>query len=169
MRKRGRTESDRGLQSFRLIVDNQLRRRPLYTRNRAVVTSAHPGQLIEWARTGSNRRPLVCKSEPDGPPRFTWCHSVFKCAGQRLVRFHCVHGVSGCFCPSWHTLGTTGVWSSDFWSLRHPVPAATSSKQVGGCDLSTKWVDLSSRSRYYSNVPKIISLRSNEGGVSRGR
>jgi hypothetical protein len=64
-----------------------------------------------WARTGSNRRPLVCKSEPDGPRRFTRCHSVFKCVGQRLVRVRCVHGVSGCFCPSWHTLGPTGVFS----------------------------------------------------------
>jgi hypothetical protein len=65
-----------------------------------------------WARTVSNRRPLVCKTEPDCLPRFMRCHSVFKCAGQRLVRVHCVHRVSGCFCLSWHTLGTTGVWSS---------------------------------------------------------
>jgi hypothetical protein len=50
-----------------------------------------------WARTVSNRRPLVCKSEPEGPPRFTRFHSVFKCAGQRVVSIHPVHGLSGCF------------------------------------------------------------------------
>ncbi len=74
--------------------------------------SRFAARITLWARTGSNRRPLVCKSEPDGPPRFTRCHSVFKGAGQRLVRVHCVRGVSGSFCPSWHTLGTTGVFSS---------------------------------------------------------
>jgi hypothetical protein len=26
---------------------------------------------------------------------------------------HSVHGLSGCVCLSWHTLGTTGVWSSE--------------------------------------------------------
>ena len=59
----------------------------------------------------SKRRPLVCKSEPDCLPRFMRSHSVFKCAGQRLVRVHGVQRVSGCVCLSWHTLGTTGVWS----------------------------------------------------------
>jgi hypothetical protein len=39
-----------------------------------------------WARTVSNRRLLVCKSEPDCPPRFTRCHSVLECRVQRLVR-----------------------------------------------------------------------------------
>jgi hypothetical protein len=65
-----------------------------------------------WARTVSNRRPLVCKSEPERPRRFTGCHSVPECPVQRLVLVHAVHGLSGCASPSWHTIGTTGVWSS---------------------------------------------------------
>ncbi len=65
-----------------------------------------------WARTVSNRRPLVCKSRPGRLPRFTQCDDVYKCPAQRLFGFRCVPAVSRCFCPSWHTLGTTGVWSS---------------------------------------------------------
>ena len=64
----------------------------------------------------------MCKSEPDGPPRFTRCHSVFKCAGQRVVSVHPVHGLSGCVSSSWHTGGTTGVWSSGV-RLRSAAPA----------------------------------------------
>jgi hypothetical protein len=74
-------------------------------------TRARPEDLHKhwWARTVSNRRPLVCKSEPDCPVRSTRCHSVLECPAQRLVRVHSVHGLSGCVYPSWHTLGTTGA------------------------------------------------------------
>src|SRR5258705_12700939 len=36
-------------------------------------------------------------------------HGVSKSPGQRLACVQSVHGLSGCACPSWHTLGTTGV------------------------------------------------------------
>jgi hypothetical protein len=65
-----------------------------------------------WARTVSNRRPLVCKSEPYGLTRFTRCHRILKCTAQRLAGVHPVPGLAGCVSPSWHTLGTTGVWSA---------------------------------------------------------
>jgi hypothetical protein len=63
-----------------------------------------------WARTVSNRRPLVCKSLPGRTTRFTRCHSALKCPGQRLVRVYTVRRLSGCVCLSWHILGATGVW-----------------------------------------------------------
>jgi hypothetical protein len=64
-----------------------------------------------WARTVSNRLALVCcKSGPT-----VHCvapdESVVKLPVQRAIRVQCVHAVSACFCPCWHTLGTTGVWS----------------------------------------------------------
>jgi hypothetical protein len=44
-----------------------------------------------WARTVSNRRPLVCKSRPRCPPRFTQCDGVRKCPAQRGFGFRWVH------------------------------------------------------------------------------
>src|SRR5271170_6528319 len=66
----------------------------------------------KWARTVSNRGPLVCKTESDCLPRLVRCHNVLKCPVQRAVSVHPVHCLSGCVGLSWHTLGTTGVWSS---------------------------------------------------------
>jgi hypothetical protein len=61
----------------------------------------------------------VCKSEPDCLPRLTRCHKVVECPAQRLVASHSVHGLSGCVCLSWHTLGTTGFrYSADGQRLR---------------------------------------------------
>src|SRR5699024_814884 len=79
-------------------------------------------QQIKWARMGSNRRPLVCKSEPDGPPRFTRWHSALEWPGQRLARVDPVHALSGCVSRSWHTLGTTGGlvvrrWVASAWRI----------------------------------------------------
>jgi hypothetical protein len=54
----------------------------------------------------------VCKSLPGRTPRFTRSHCALECPVQRVVRVHSVHGLSGCVCQSWHTLGTTGAWSS---------------------------------------------------------
>jgi hypothetical protein len=76
--------------------------------SRSGVTLARP----PWARTVSNRRPLVCKTEPDGLRRFMRWRPVPKCPAQRPARVHAVSGISGRVCPSWHTLGTTGVLPS---------------------------------------------------------
>ena len=54
----------------------------------------------------------MCKSESDRLPRLTRCRGVLKCSGQRVVPVHPVPGLSGCVSSSWHTGGTTGVWSS---------------------------------------------------------
>jgi hypothetical protein len=62
-----------------------------------------------WARTVSNRRPLMCKAEPERPRRRARRHSILEFPAQGLVASHSVHGLSDCVCLSWHTLGTTGL------------------------------------------------------------
>jgi len=64
----------------------------------------------------STDTPLVCKSEPDCPPRFTRCHSVLECPVQRLVQCPpCPRIVGVCF----PVLAQTGVWSSGARSHLH--------------------------------------------------
>jgi hypothetical protein len=49
-------------------------------------------------------------------------HGVLKRPAQRVVPVRPVHGLSGCVSSSWHTVGTTGVWSSGV-RLRLAAPA----------------------------------------------
>ncbi len=57
--------------------------------------------------TPTSMTPDYAEKRPDTAVELR-CHSVLECPVQRLVRVHSVHGLSGCDCPSWHTLGTTG-------------------------------------------------------------
>jgi hypothetical protein len=116
---RSSTSGPRGCQARRQRADEDTGPRrdtsgdteyPVGTRHRprAVEQYADDLQGLWWARTVSNRRPLVCKSEPERPRHFARCRSVLECPARRLVRVHSVRGLSACVCPSWHTLGTTG-------------------------------------------------------------
>jgi hypothetical protein len=86
----------------------------------------------QWARTGSNRRPLVCKIEPDRPPRFTRCHSVLERPAQRLGSCPlCPRIVELCLpvlAHSWHNGGlvvrcsAASAWRTSLFDARTHDP-----------------------------------------------
>jgi len=66
---------------------------------------------LRWARTVSNRRPLVCKA---ALPRFAWSRwvaSMSICPSYESHMCRRVHRFTARCCASWHTLGTPGVAS----------------------------------------------------------
>jgi hypothetical protein len=83
----------------------------------AVEQYADDLQGLWWARTVSNRRPLVCKAEPERPRRCARCHSILEFPAQRLVRVPLRPRIVGLCLPvlahSWHNGGlVVRTWMS---------------------------------------------------------
>ena len=108
------------------------------TRHRVVITGSGFGGLTaaKALKRADVDVTLVSKSRPGCPPRFTQFDGVCKCPAQRPFGFRCVRGVSRRICSSWHTLGTTGVWSSGVRSrlrggLAFSLPGLTAAAVTG--------------------------------------